>query len=221
MAIQSVCTVLEPYDSDKLFPVYGFGFKFQDHPQVFYDYPLTGDFQRPQVQGVAGIQDVYARFIRNPALLLYGPTNFSPLINTVNRMVAAELQQCVDPAGGFSAGLPRYHILLIITDGLITDMAATIDAIVAASFLPISIIIVGVGNEDFANMEFLDADGTLLVSRSGQTAERDCVQFVAMNKFHGSSIGTDLPQHVLAEVPRQFLEFTKKRHIAPIKLHHS
>ena len=49
-------------------------------------------------------------------------------------------------------------MLLILTDGEITDMEDTIKAIVDASFLPMSIIIVGVGNADFSNMEILDAD---------------------------------------------------------------
>jgi hypothetical protein len=43
----------------------------------------------------------------------------------------------------------QYFVLLIITDGIISDMQQTIDAVVDASFLPMSLIIVGVGNEDF------------------------------------------------------------------------
>lgn len=46
----------------------------------------------------------------------------------------------------------KYYIFLILTDGLINDMEATIDEIVRATSLPISIIIVGVGNEDFSSM---------------------------------------------------------------------
>ena len=39
-----------------------------------------------------------------------------------------------------------------IQDGEITDMANTVDRIVAASKLPLSIVIVGVGGADFKNM---------------------------------------------------------------------
>ena len=46
-----------------------------------------------------------------------------------------------------------YFILLILTDGLIMDMEDTITEIVKASSLPLSIIIVGVGSEDFTEME--------------------------------------------------------------------
>ncbi len=49
-------------------------------------------------------------------------------------------------------------ILVIFTDGIICDMPQTIDAIVEASYYPISIIIVGVGNEDFSKMDQLDSD---------------------------------------------------------------
>jgi hypothetical protein len=41
-----------------------------------------------------------------------------------------------------------------------------------------SIIIVGVGDEDFAAMEALDADKQLLKSSDGKVAARDIVQFV-------------------------------------------
>jgi len=44
----------------------------------------------------------------------------------------------------------NYFVLLIITDGVITDMPQTVQAVIEASYLPMSIIIVGVGNADFS-----------------------------------------------------------------------
>ena len=61
-------------------------------------------------------------------------------------------------------------------------MHATKEAIINASFLPMSIIIVGVGQEDFSAMEFLDSDGRLL-RHDGKTAARDIVQFVGKGRF--------------------------------------
>lgn len=52
----------------------------------------------------------------------------------------------------------HYFILLLLTDGVITDMDQTKQAVVAASGLPMSIIIVGVGSADFQMMEELDSD---------------------------------------------------------------
>jgi hypothetical protein len=83
----------------------------------------------------------------------------------------------------------HYHVLLIITDGAISDFDATCKEIVEvrqfwtwggddfkaglalivdehriaqASSLPLSIIIVGVGRADFSSMEALDSDEKLL-----------------------------------------------------------
>lgn len=47
-----------------------------------------------------------------------------------------------------------------------------------ASSLPLSVIIVGVGSEDFAQMEELDCDKGVLVDSQGRKASRDLVQFV-------------------------------------------
>ncbi len=49
------------------------------------------------------------------------------------------------------------------------------DSIVFASELPLSIIIIGVGNDDFKNMEKLDSDGTILKDSKGRAAKNDIV----------------------------------------------
>jgi hypothetical protein len=48
-----------------------------------------------------------------------------------------------------------------LTDGEIHDMDATIDKIINSSNIPLSIIIIGVGNENFNNMKILDGDSGL------------------------------------------------------------
>jgi len=76
-----------------------------------------------------------------------------------------------------------YFVLLIITDGVISDMADAKRAIVYASTLPYSIIIVGVGSADFSAMDDLDCDTGLLRDQDGHVAQRDIVQFVPFSKF--------------------------------------
>lgn len=77
----------------------------------------------------------------------------------------------------------HYFILLIITDGEITDLDQTRQAIVNASNLPVSIIIVGVGEANFKAMEFLDGDSGVLKSVTGEPAAWDIVQFVSFQQF--------------------------------------
>lgn len=68
-----------------------------------------------------------------------------------------------------------YHVLLILTDGDIHDIDETIAEIstMSKNNLPISIVIVGVGNEDFSNMVRLDGDDVELGK-----GIKDIVQFV-------------------------------------------
>lgn len=75
---------------------------------------------------------------------------------------------------------------------MITDLDQTRTAIVNASKLPMSIIIVGVGGADFGAMEFLDGDDGVLRSSSGEPAVRDIVQFVPFRKFQNVSNLADM-----------------------------
>lgn len=60
-------------------------------------------------------------------------------------------------------------------------MAKTVAAIINASDLPLSIIIVGVGNDSFDKMDELDSDDALLTA-NGRVAKRDIVQ-VEINRI--------------------------------------
>jgi len=95
-------------------------------------------------------------------------------------------------------------------------MDQTMDAIINASSFPMSIIIVGVGKEDFSAMEALDSDGKLL-SHRGRSAERDMVQFVELRKFvtHGAWDKDMLAKEVLAELPNQLVTWMKKKGLKP------
>ena len=62
-------------------------------------------------------------------------------------------------------------------------MEATKDLVVASSHLPLSIIIIGVGEENFQLMKQLDSDDALLRNSRGEQALRDVVQFVKFKKY--------------------------------------
>lgn len=87
----------------------------------------------------------------------------------------------------------KYSVLLVLTDGVVSDMAETRTAIVRASRLPMSIIIVGVGNADFSDMRLLDGDEGPLRCPRGVPAARDIVQFVPFRDFKDVSVRCSLP----------------------------
>ena len=63
----------------------------------------------------------------------------------------------------------------MLTDGDIHDMRETKSLIVAASELPVSIVIVGLGKHNFKDMDILDSDDFLLRDDYGKMARRDIV----------------------------------------------
>jgi len=202
-AIRAVGDIIQDYDSDKLFPALGFGARIPPNYETKHEFFLNMT-QDPYCSGVDGILAAYHQSLSS--VQLYGPTNFSPVINHVANFARAYQH---DPS--------NYFVLLIITDGIITDFDATKRAIISASDLPLSIIIVGVGSEDFSAMEELDSDDQLL-AHNGQTAKRDIVQFVEMQKFvMGSSWSKErLAQEVLAEIPDQLVSYMQAKNFKPV-----
>ena len=137
-------------------------------------------------------------------MTLWGPTHAAPIINSVAKFAE---QADKNPEA------QNYFILLILTDGELTDMNDTMSSIIRASHLPMSVIIVGVGNANFDAMEALDADNRLL-SFQGLTAARDIVQFVPYRNFRGSSKEA-LARAVLAEIPKQVVDYFKMKKVDP------
>ena len=102
---------------------------------------------------------------------------------------------------------------MILTDGTIHDFDQTKDVICRAAYLPISIIIIGVGNADFSSMEQLDGDQGLYDSK-GQKCPRDLVQFVQFNQFNDI---VSLQTEVLKELPRQVVQYYQSMGVQPMK----
>uniref|UniRef100_A0A3B3S3P4 Copine 5 n=1 Tax=Paramormyrops kingsleyae TaxID=1676925 RepID=A0A3B3S3P4_9TELE len=205
MALKAVGEIIQDYDSDKMFPALGFGAKLPPDGRVSHEFPLNGNAENPYCSGMEGILEAYHQSLKT--VQLYGPTNFAPVVNHVARYASAVHDGS------------QYFVLLIITDGVISDMAQTKEAIVNAAKLPMSIIIVGVGQAEFDAMVELDGDDIRISSR-GKLAERDIVQFVPFRDYmdrtgnHVLSMAR-LAKDVLAEIPEQFISYMKSRAIKP------
>jgi hypothetical protein len=102
---------------------------------VSHCFPLNGNINNPEIQGTENILQQYREKLQ--FIGLHGPTYFAPIL----KQAIANVKQ--------RENFEVYNILLILTDGEIHDMAETKRLIVEASDLPLSIIIIGVGMEDF------------------------------------------------------------------------
>ena len=200
-AIISCGNIVAFYDYDQLFPVYGFGAKIKGSSKDEVSMCFNLNFKdNPDIYTISNIIKTYHDLIEQDKLIFAGPTNFTPLIKEVISRINKN-------------NIFEYHILMILTDGVIDDLQDTIDILVEASTLPLSVIIIGIGDEDFSKMEILDGDEIPLKSRSGKIRARDLVQFVPFSKFKNDA--KILSMEVLAEIPRQMIEFYQFKNLDP------
>lgn len=201
-AIHAISSILLNYDSDKKIPAFGFGadLKFPTMSGLSHCFPLSGDFNNVNSEGIDDLMRLYQQSLTH--LTLSGPTYFAPIISQVSKIAA----------GNKMSESYTYQVLLILTDGEIHDMQKVVDLIISCSDLPMSIIIVGIGNADFGNMERLDGDSGLYGS-NGQKAKRDIVQFVPFRNVNYNP--EVLSQHLLAELPNQVVSYFESQKISP------
>ena len=205
-AIESCGSIVAFYDYDKLFPVYGFGGRpiFQNGRNNQVSHCFNINFKNdPEIEGINNIILAYRESLSK--IELSGPTFFSFVIDRVIQEVKYDLKH--------NRAENHYYILLIITDGCVNDMEQTRNKIVEASYLPMSIIIVGIGKADFTLMDMLDGDLEPVVNSRGEPWKRDIVQFVEFEKFkknNAINYGTDLTEEVLKEIPKQVEEYYQK-----------
>jgi len=204
-AISAIGSILEPYDSNNFIEVYGYGGKFFNKDTVEFDCALTGDPKKPSVYGVKGVMDVYHKALQT--VYLSGPTNFAPII----RKITEEARQNLPPPYENNP-LSKYFVLTIITDGVISDMDETKHAIIDATNAPLSIVIVGVGREDFTRMKELDGDDNAFKYKD-KVCDRDIVQFLSLlNVIDNPEL---LAAETLQEIPKQLSEFVQKYKYRP------
>jgi len=196
MAIESCCTTVAFYDNNQLFPVFGYGAileKGTNNVNHCFNLNFTND---PNINTVNNVLRCYRNFIES-GFKFWGPTHFGPIIGRSIDLCQSKLKTS-----------DTYTILMILTDGIINDMQDAVNAIVYASTLPMSIIIIGIGmggENGFNEMVFLDSDDKILINSNGQKAARDIIQFVEFRKFNNDQ--NVLAEEVLEEIPKQVEEY--------------
>ena len=199
-AITNCCSIVSCYDEDQKFPVYGFGgIPPNNSNQVSHCFNINFE-NNPDIDGLENIIPIYKKSLEK--VILSGPTYFCPVIQNVYDKIKNNKNE--------PDFINHYFILMILTDGLIHDMKKTIDILVDCAYIPLSVIIIGIGDADFTNMNILDGDENLLVNSKNETTKRDLVQFVEYNKFKdflSNGKNNDLTEEVLKEIPRQVEEY--------------
>lgn len=187
-AMRIMSRVISRFDDDDIYPVYRFGcINTKDKTVLPLLYP---DQEDPHFQGFDSVKKAYEYIA--PQIDTSGPTTFAPMI-----------RQAIEISKGCNN---QYIILLILTDGDVSDMAEDMKALREASNYPLSIVAVGLGDGPFDKMHAFDDEV------SGR--KFDNFQFVNFTEVEAKSAKCENPELVLAtammqEIPSQFA-FIKK-----------
>ncbi|VDK49978.1 unnamed protein product [Anisakis simplex] len=168
----AVASVINKYNRHERIAALGFGAQIPPNFQVSHLFFMNGTTTDPHVIGVDGLMSAYRSTLY--AIRPYAPTDFSEVIYHVYKFGAAANRQKTSE---------HYFVLLIVTDGCVTNPRKTLDAIVDCSYLPISIVI---------------------SSTNGHLLKRECVTFVS---YHPTMSNDQLVTKLLMNVPKQFMSW--------------
>lgn len=197
-ALTAIGSIVARYDADQEFPVWGFGAKYGGVVQHCFQVGKSAE-----LKGVSGILEGYRDTFKT-GLIMSGPTVFADVIQFAASQARSQHE------ANTRIGKQAYTILLILTDGAVTDIEQTKHAIRNASSAPLSIVIVGVGNADFSRMQFLD---DFQRDEGGRT--RDIVQFVEFSRHRHSREA--LTRETLDEIPDQLVSCFFDQGIMPLR----
>ncbi|WOG93452.1 hypothetical protein DCAR_0312736 [Daucus carota subsp. sativus] len=192
-AISIIGKTLAAFDEDNLIPCYGFGDASTHDQDVFSFYPEDD-------RHCNGFEEVLSRYREIvPHLRLAGPTSFAPIIEMAMTIVEQ------------SSG--QYHVLVIIADGQVTRSVdteggqlspqeqKTVDAIVRASNLPLSIVLVGVGDGPWDMMKEFDDN---IPARAFDNFQFVNFTEIMSKKLSTSRKETEFALKALMEIPSQY-----------------
>ena len=190
-AIRAIINIISMYNRTDTYDLYGFGADINGQFKVIFN--LNG-MDDPSIRGLENIISEYKKVVNNRDIIFSGGTYFAPLIKEIKGKLEIN-----------KINVFYYHILLIISDGIIDDLQETIDNIIEASKYPTSFIIIGIGGDVNSDMRKLNGEHGELISSQGEKLNRDIVQYVHFNDYANDL--SKLSEEVLKYIPDQISKF--------------
>ena len=198
-AIKFFGQIMSHYHYDELFPVYGFGaITNRNNPVPNMCFNINFN-ENPEIYTIDNVINHYHNCLK--ILSLSEPIQFCPVIRKEIEMITGENNLLI------------YHVLMILTSGSLTDLDETIEAVIEASYLPFSLIIIGIGDGDFTKMMKFDINA---IPSNKKRILRDSVKFVKFNAYKNNI--SELQKKVFEDIPNQMVEYYSKIKINPNQL---
>ena len=202
-AIHNIATIFCAFEGEKDYAMWGYGAKIngQQLQQPF----LMGE----KLKDADALIEAYDRnFASDNSAFELGDNGYlKPVVQAgmYRAIKSNQVSQC-------------YSTLVILTTGEVSDVVDAIDVICAAAEdAPLSIVIIGVGNDDFQFVDLLmgygDESGKLRHS-NGVPITRELVNFVTFQEFNGNA--SQVVVESLREISEQFVQFFTNSGIMPL-----
>ena len=181
--------IINDYNYHELFSVFGFGAASSNGGAPNMCFPLNAKIDR-----IHTINEVLKEYRKiTPRLFFSGPSKLVPLIKQTIKIIQIDEDK----------NDRNYHILLILTDGDINDIDDFADLIAKYSSLPFSVLIIGIGNNNFAEMKMLKN------SINKHELNNIRLNFVRFNEFRDEP--DELTHEVLKTIPNDIIDYYEEK----------
>lgn len=138
-------------------------------------------------------------------------------VNKITFSSPAKLAPIIKKALDFEEYDPQiYNVLVFIVNSLPEDIQETTDEIIKGSYLPLSIIIIGVGNKDYTELKKLSGSNLPKYSKEGHIKKRDIVNFVTLSECNVND--QKMSGILLSQIPKQMNEYYSLNKTSPENL---
>jgi len=193
VALYNIYETLSPYLPDKKAAFYGIGAKPSGCQEPGKNFTLSGNPADPYI---------------NRLERLKGIVNGLGNVETLSSLYEPIIEKAVKLAKQSKAtGSKEYVVAVILTKGAIHDVETTLKSLLGCDVLPISILILGIGEKRFDKLELFEKEGFFLTV---EKLKRTFVHFYKSGSFDG--VETMLEES-LKEIPSQFLEYMRNSDI--------
>jgi len=195
--------LLEPYNEDEYFYIYGYGFQLKnDSKEVQNMFPITQDIDRPSV-AKKNINSTYCRFLEDIKFSKI-KTNLDLIIKQFNEKIKEDIDDY---------DIREYNVLLLFANNDINNEKEFYNEFILSSDLPISLVIIGLGKGPFTKLENVEKNFWNITDNSGNKAKRKNIKFISFN-----SLGKNYQRTVknsLVDIPDQMTEYLILKNIKP------
>ena len=145
-------------------------------------------------------------------MTMLGPTRLGPTISNISKQIKNSGSSAQDYKINSKSKRNNYHFVVILTNGEVTDVSQTIDAILENIKDPVSFLVLGVGTHTFVECAVLDGNEYILTNstKTITSENRVNVGFVRMEDYLNVEGQTDIENLMdacVADLPGQMAEY--------------